>query len=209
MRVPLAPLPREEAATYIAERIAAAGCPTELVLPGAAAALHEFAEGAPGRINALADNALYEALLAGHSQLTRSDVERAHRDLGWGETGLVPIMEPVARIPRRPSSAQAERTDPLMLDAGDIDIAPPAAGLDPELDAVFEPPTRSAPPGGRGSAEAHRTVVMDFDASADPERTISPRARASRSAPKVQIADREAPPKSDDVDDLFMELLDD
>ena len=206
VRVPLAPLPRDEAASYVAERIAAAGCGNEIVLPGAVAALHEFSDGAPGRINALADNALFEAWLAGHTQLTRSDVERAHRDLGWGATHAA-FAEPAPRIPRRPTTAEAERTDPLMLGAGDLDMSPAAS--DPELDAVFEPPARSARPGGRGSAEAHRTVVMDFDASPDPERTIAPRPRALAERTKVQLDDRDAPPKSDDVDELFMELLDD
>jgi type II secretory pathway predicted ATPase ExeA len=209
VRVPLAPLPREEAASYVAERIAAAGCPSELVLPGAIAALHEFAEGAPGRINALADNALYDAWLAGHSQLTRSDVERAHRDLGWGAAASVSDASP--RAPRRPTSVQAERTDPLMLDAGEIDVSPPAAELDPELDAVFGPPTRGAHPvpEARGSSEAHRTLAMDFDASADPERTAAGRPRGLAERTKIALDDRDGPPKSDDVDDLFMELLDD
>ena len=205
VRVPLAPLPREEAASYVNERIAAAGCPGEIVLPGAVAALHEYSEGAPGRMNALADNALYEAWVAGHAQVTRSDVERANRDLGWSASPM-PHAESGARIPRRPTSAQAERTDPLMLGAGDIDVAPPA---DAELDAVFEPPPRSARPGGRGSPEAHRTVVMDFDTSSDPELTAAARPRALAERTKVQLDDRDGPPKSDDVDELFMELLDD
>jgi general secretion pathway protein A len=205
VRVPLAPLPRDEAASYVAQRIGAAGCGADLVLPGAIAALHELSDGAPGRINALADNALYEAWLAGHTQLTRSDVERAHRDLGWSATAAA-LPEPVARAPRRPTSAQAERTDPLMLVAGDLD----APSLDPELDAVFEPPARSAPrPGGRGSAEAHRTVMMDFDTGPDPERTMAPRPRMLAERTKVQLDDRDGPAKSDDVDELFMELLDD
>jgi type II secretory pathway predicted ATPase ExeA len=203
VRVPLAPLPREEAASYVAGRISAAGCPSEIVLPGAVAALHEFSEGAPGRINALADNALYEAWLAGHAQITRSDVERANRDLGWN---ALPHADAGPRVPRRPTSAQAERTDPLMLGAGEIDVAPP---VDPELDAVFEPPVRSARPGGRGSAEAHRTVVMDFDTGSDPELTAAARPRALAERTKVQMGDRDGPPKGDDVDELFMELLDD
>jgi type II secretory pathway predicted ATPase ExeA len=210
VRVPLSPLPREEAGSYVSARIAAAGCPTELVLPGAVAALHEFSEGSPGRINALADNALYEAFLAGHAQITRSDVERAHRDLGWGTPVSAVLPDAGQRTPRRPTTVQAERTDPLMLEAGEIDAAPPAE-LDPELDAVFEPPTRSAhsAPGGRGSAEAHRTVVMDFDAGADPERTVAGRPRTLAERTRIQLDDRDGPPKGDDVDDLFMELLDD
>ena len=34
-------------------------------------------------MNTLADNALFEAFLCGRRQMTRLDVERANRDLGW------------------------------------------------------------------------------------------------------------------------------
>jgi hypothetical protein len=34
-------------------------------------------------MNTLADNALFEAFICGRTQMTRVDVERAHRDLGW------------------------------------------------------------------------------------------------------------------------------
>jgi hypothetical protein len=50
---------------------------------------------------------------------------------------------------------------------------------------------------------------MDFDAGPDPGKTAAPRPRALAERTKVQLDDREGPPKSDDVDELFMELLDD
>src|SRR5262249_20507097 len=162
--VPLAPLGRDEAIGYLGARIEAAGGSAEILLAGASAALHELAGGAPGRINALADNALYEAWLAGHAQVARSDVDRAHRDLGWRPAE--------AEAAGRPTRAQAELTDPIL-----VDEVGAGADLEPELDAVFEPSARVA--GGRGSAEAHHTVVMDFDA--DPELTAAPRrAQAER-----------------------------
>jgi type II secretory pathway predicted ATPase ExeA len=151
VRVPLAPLECDEASAYLTARIEAAGGGADLLLPGAIAALHELAGGAPGRINALADNALYEAWRAGRAQIARSDVERAQVDLGWAEPGLA--THPLRRL----SPVQAEQTDPLAFEA--------PAVADPELDAVFEPPLPRREP--------------------------------------------EPPPKSDEVDDLFMELLDD
>lgn len=206
VRVPLAPLEREEANAYLAARIEAAGGSAEILLPGAGAALHELAEGSPGRLNVLADNALYEAWVAQHSQLARSHVEQAHRDLGWGEIG-----NPAHRVDsaRRAGSVQAEITDPLRFEATARGSAP-AADLDPELDAVFERPSGPRP-GGRGSPDAHHTVVMDFDAA--PARSAPPARRAIAEATRIQIEDAalEAPPKreGDEVDDLFMELLDD
>jgi type II secretory pathway predicted ATPase ExeA len=157
VRVPLAPLGREETVGYLAARVHTAGASADLWLAGASAALHELADGAPGRINQLADNALYEAWLAGREQVTCSDVERAHRDLGWGPPGAHAVL--------RPTPVEAELTDPLPFDER------AAADLEPELAAA--PPRRNA------------------------ERT------------RILTAECEAPPKGDDVDDLFMELLDD
>ena len=48
---------------------------------------------------------------------------------------------------------------------------------------------------------------MDFDA--DPELTAAPPRRAEAERTRVELSEREAPPKGDEVDDLFMELLDD
>jgi hypothetical protein len=192
VRVPLAPLARDEAIDYLAARIEMAGGSAELLLPGASAALHELADGAPGRLNALADNALYEAWVAGRTQVVRSDVERAHRDLGWGQPAA-PIPSP-----RRATPVQAELTNPFELERA-------APDLEPEIDPAFEPPAQRAA-GGRGSPEAHRTVVMDFDA--DPGRTLAP-ARGQAERTRIQVAERGVPPKGDEVDDLFMELLDD
>jgi type II secretory pathway predicted ATPase ExeA len=175
VRVPLAPLAREEATAYLAARVEAAGASAELWLPGASAALHELSGGAPGRINALADNALYEAWLAGRAQVTRSDVERAHADLGWGE--------PERAVPpaRRVAPAQAELTNPMAFEVSGVS--------DPELDAVFEPRPR------RGEEDS------------EPSAAPAPRAIAERT--RIDLDGAQPPPKGDDVDDLFMELLDD
>jgi type II secretory pathway predicted ATPase ExeA len=160
VRVPLAPLDREEAVGYLTARIEAAGGGADLVPASVSAALHELADGAPGRINRLADNALFEAWLAGRTQVTRSDVERAHRDLGWGLPG--------AHAALRRTPVEAELTDPLPFD----ERALPAAELDPEL-------------------------------------TAAPARRGQVARTRILTAEPEAPPKVDNVDDLFMELLDD
>jgi general secretion pathway protein A len=169
VRVPLAPLGRDETVAYLEARSAAAGGGADLWLPGASLTLHDLAAGAPGRINRLADNALYEAWLAGRTQVARADVERAHRDLGWSAGA------PETRNAMRPTRSEAEHTAPLPRErAGSGD-------LEPEIEAIFEP---TAP-----RANAHRGVA---------ERT------------QILAVDPEPPAKDkDDVDDLFMELLDD
>jgi len=190
VRVQLDPLAREEASDYLAARLEAAGGSAEILPPGASAALHELGEGAPGRMNALADNALYEAWLAQREQVTRSDVEQAHRDLGWD------AVETPKRSPRRGGSVQAELTDPLGLAGAD---------LDPELDAVF-----AADESRR--AEVVPTRAMDFDAKPAARGVTGRRDLAEATYIGIEDGDApEPPPKraADDVDDLFMELLDD
>src|SRR5262245_43382734 len=190
VRVPISPLAREEAVTYLAARVEAAGGSADLWLPGASAALHEFADGAPGCINRLADNALYEAWIAGRAQVTRADVECAHRALGWGR---------LAARTLRPTPVAAERTDPLPFEESAV------PDLDPELDAIFEPSAPRA--SGREAGPGHRTAVTDFEAA--PEVTKAPLRRAQAERTPIQLDEVEEAPKGDDVDDLFMELLDD
>jgi general secretion pathway protein A len=172
VRVPLAALSREEAVAYLGARVEAAGAGAEIWLPGATAALHELSGGSPGRINALADNALYEAWLARRAQVTRSDVERAHADLGWA------LHAHGVHLARRTTPVEAEQTNPMAFEVSD-----------PELAAVFEPRPRRAEP--------------------EPELTAAPPARAVAERTPIELDEPEPPPKGDDVDELFMELLDD
>jgi len=84
-RVAMRPHDPEEAAAYLSHRLRNAGGDLDLLLPGAVAALQQLGGGWPGRMNTLADNALYEAYLAGRNQVTRGEVERAGAALGWSE----------------------------------------------------------------------------------------------------------------------------
>lgn len=230
VRVAVPPLGRDEAAGYLASRIAAARGDGEILLPGAAVAIHELAEGAPGRMNILADNALYEAWLNARPQMARADVERAYRDLGWADVGRRDEADPTrpsaasraASAVRPHEPAQAEVTDPLGFEASVVGAAGAGslADLDPELDAVFE--HRSGPRReSRSFDESRSTAVMDFDAAPFVPDGGDPAARAASPLPPMPEATRieldeplDALPKlegegDDEVDDLFMELLDD
>jgi type II secretory pathway predicted ATPase ExeA len=211
VRVEMRPLPAEEAAAYLGHRLGVAGGDPELLLPGAVAALHELANGTPGRMNVLADNALYEAWLAGRAQVARSDVERAFADLGWGgafadlgwggAAAAEPRSAPAPSLRARAGRPLAETTSP--------DVESPSGSLDSELEAVFTP----APSAPRRAPEP-RTQVMDFDSgtSRRPVRPVPSRAAAAPTEIQLGPADvirRGAPPKDDEVDDLFMELIED
>jgi general secretion pathway protein A len=148
-RVALRSHDAEEAGAYLAHRLENAGGRLELLLPGAVAALQQLGGGWPGRMNTLADNALYEAFLAGRAQVTRSEVERAAASLGWAETPVAPET-PAPSAPRSaPAPAPARSVAEVM-----------SPELDGELEAAFEPaPQRTMRRPVPERAAAGRTTV--------------------------------------------------
>jgi len=81
VNVRLEPFDAETSARYLAERLAFARGKPDVLPPAAVAALHERSGGVPRMLNTLADNALFEAFLAGRGALSVNDVERAATDL--------------------------------------------------------------------------------------------------------------------------------
>jgi len=136
VRVELPSFAPEVAAGYLAHRITQVGGNPGIIDDGARTALWEFGRGYPGLMNTLADNALFEAFLCGRSQMTRVDVERAQRDLGW--SAVAPdASAPTAAV--APASAGRAAAAPEALAV----IADPALQdtlneLDPELAAMFK-----------------------------------------------------------------------
>jgi len=129
VRVHLDSFSPDVAADYLGHRIGLVGGAPELLDSGALAALHELGGGYPGRMNTLADNALFEAFLCGRSQMNRVDVERAHRDLGWAAAIPEPTDTSSAASPTPASAASAGTAGELQetLDQ-----------LDSELSTIFE-----------------------------------------------------------------------
>jgi len=83
-------------------------------------------------MNTLADNALFEAFICGRNQMTRVDVERAHRDLGWE------AVAPNASEPQ-PAQSPPAAVDPVLQQT--------LSELDPELASMFKAmPDTGAPP---------------------------------------------------------------
>lgn len=234
VQVRLQGLDIDEAGDYLGARVRAAGGEPELLLPGAVAALHETAEGAPGRMNILADNALYEAYAAGRPQVARSDVERAYTSLSWDRLSVLerdagPL--PIEAIPAVNSGAADAMAEAPALDFApslDLDAAPEnlAANLErahgenasrptarlashsaAQLDAVFD--TASSTP-----VESYATERVAFEAVSPP---VPPHPVAAVDATEIQletvdVLPDDGPPKDHDedaVDALFMELIDD
>lgn len=82
VRVRLQPLDMENTTAYLGHRLASVNGDPRLLPPPAVDALYKFGGGRPRLLNTLADNALFEAYLAGRPTLDPGDVERAAADLG-------------------------------------------------------------------------------------------------------------------------------
>jgi type II secretory pathway predicted ATPase ExeA len=152
-RVALRPFEPEESAAYLEHRLRSAGGEPELLLPGAVSALHQLGGGWPGRMNTLADNAIFEAFLAGRTQVTRSEVERAAVSLGWAEASAA--AQTASGASRTPAPrAVAEMND---------------RDVDAELEAAFEPVApRPAPRRPVPERAAAGRTVMAFQGPAEP-----------------------------------------
>lgn len=84
VRVRLQPLDMANATAYLKHRLAAVRGNPEVLPPNAIDSLFKFGRGRPRLLNTLADNALFEAYLAGRPAMEPRDVERAAADLGIG-----------------------------------------------------------------------------------------------------------------------------
>lgn len=160
--VHMQPLDATAGTFYLNKRVEQAGGDTSLLAEGAAAAIFDAAGGRPGLMNVLADNALYEAYLAGHRGVAPEDVATARAALGWDSMGAAgpasvhvtssdlsnPAPEPVeVEFPARKPKARPVAESTVLMDGG-VDDDPPAldllepmettdSGLDDDLDAVF------------------------------------------------------------------------
>ncbi len=119
VRVTLAPFDAETSRRYLAHRVEQGGGDPAIIGPDAVAALHELGRGMPGLMNTLADNALFEAFLFGRDAMARTDVERAHGDLGWNGAGA-PAAHAVSAAPAFLGVREVDsQLDAIFEDAGD------------------------------------------------------------------------------------------
>jgi len=110
VRVELAPFSPEAAAGYVAHRISQVGGDPGIIEGDALTALYELGRGFPGLMNTLADNALFEAFICGRNQMTRVDVERAHRDLGWAAEAPGACVPDAPELPATPADPALQQT---------------------------------------------------------------------------------------------------
>ena len=207
VKVRLEGLDEADAAEYIAQRlIGAAGTPS-LVSPAALESLHAYGRGLPGRMNTLADNALFEAFLCGRSQLTPSDVERAFADLQ--PLAVASASDPgAAATPRSVKSSNdaislATPMAPREI-ARPVEVASPIEELDREFEAVFESATLLETELYEGEPALDSALK-----SAPAELGQLPEGAATLTASGFEIP-KEGPPKDadDEIEDLLVEITD-
>jgi type II secretory pathway predicted ATPase ExeA len=203
VKVRLEPLDPTGAAAYLAHRIDAAGGNPAILDPGAVAALHALGGGLPGRMNTLADNALFEAFLCGRAKMTRTDVERASRDLGFGASEAAPL-------------APAPETHALVPVAPERVVRHAGVSASPEDSFGFGQPTSVARLPRRAELEMVDPIddslgELDSELEAVFETREAPRP-PQYAPPQRPRMPHQAPPKEpleDSGDDLLIELLED
>ena len=200
VRVRIQPLDVQSASAYLMHRLRVARGGPELFSPATLDVLYKFGRGRPRLLNTLADNALFEAYLAGRYAIDPGDVERAAADLCLdrespekaasrpmpGASATLNRPAAPARMPAvpAPSAAPAHRS---ALDLG------PDLGFDEELPA--------------GAWDAHAVDEIDLDLLAPaPAPRSNPRANApAAAAPPMRGAPHED--ATPELDGLFVELI--
>ncbi len=204
LRLVLPPLQPKEVVGYLHHRIRVAGGNPAILESAAVAALTRLGAGIPRRINALADNALFEAHVAGRVSATGVDVERAAAEVDLGGTLAVPAATRATVSPARSVEAPrtAERTaaaQPPQKRRESINSDDLLGGADVELElgeVVAEPTGRRAAPAPPA-------------ASAYLGEARSSRGRGDDLS--FQVSREQLPPDLDDaneLEDLFADIVD-
>jgi type II secretory pathway predicted ATPase ExeA len=201
VRVRLAPLDSASAAAYLAHRIRTVQGDPAILGADAVEALVCRGRGVPRLLNTLADNALYEAFLAGRKRVAEADVERAARDLGLEDPG-VPV---VALGADWDQDQQPDRTDPASR-AEDL-AAESSDSLELDLPSAAEPLSE-----GSFGEEAEPVLAQEPSAAemlTEPMLAEEPAVLEPLEAEPAFALPEDGPPKEgDDIDDLFADLVD-
>jgi type II secretory pathway predicted ATPase ExeA len=212
VHVRLRPLDAEAATQYVTHRVRRVGGSPAILDSSALQELIERSGGIVRRLNSIADNALFEAFLAGRNSATREDVKSAADELGTHEAtagSAKPATAAAAGAPRAAGArgGAAPRRQPTDLDS--VFDAPPMPSRGParaahaDMDEVVasatpQPRARAKPapmPAGRGAPD--KTMILsageDFDMEED--------------GFEMRPAPSSGPPKEEEIDDLFAEIV--
>jgi type II secretory pathway predicted ATPase ExeA len=176
VRVRLQPLAMEDATAYLAHRLTSVGGNPQLVSGAAMETLFKFGRGRPRLLNTLADNALFEAYLAGRPAIDSSDVERAAADLGVGpDPGTTFSEVSQAPAPVAAPSALAEVAPVLEMPVA-AEVAMPSLELTDETDdfvPLADTTDELAPPAPLEASGGLESVLEELESATFSDSTVS------------------------------------
>lgn len=209
VRVRIRPLDLASAAAYLRHRLTVARGRPELIPSATLEALYKFGRGRPRLLNTLADNALFEAYLAGRLAIEPGDVERAAADLGVDR-------DVMSGSDVRATSARASVSIPAPAPS----IASPAPA-DPELILTEELPASAWGMGSKGDFDLDLDLLDGRSAAASKMSTHAtprsvgststdvplPGAASGRNATVPRASQVVDPGGDPELDGLFVELI--
>ena len=128
VRVRMRPFDLENTAAYLAHRLASVSADASLLPPPVVEALYKLGGGRPRLLNTLADNALFEAYLAGRRFLEPIDIERAAGDLGIAPAPFASESRPSIASPPTREVDVAPQTMQASAVTGSPDLSDPFVG---------------------------------------------------------------------------------
>ncbi|MEE8581184.1 MAG: AAA family ATPase [Myxococcota bacterium] len=237
VRVRLQPMDEENASAYLAYRIGVVGGQSYIIPQEGVDALFKGSGGRPRLINTLADNGLFEAFLAGRPTLSAQDVERAAADLGIvpgdsdpagkapGRAANTPAASDSApaRQPQRPEPARprpspqpapdppyaVEITQPIMESVLEAAPAEPEVVAPARVEPIHEPAVVfEDAPAQAVVFEAESLVEADVPFASVPS-IDNELQRAAELAAEAVGALQDDAPDGEELEDLFIDLVDD
>lgn len=176
LRIDLAPLDATYSAQYLTHRILTAGGNPAILEAPAVDALIKASRGVPRHLNSLADNALFEAHLAGRVSTSADDVARAAADLRiWVEgeqTVAAPSADPVPESRPRQSAPRPVEPPQVAVPADQPGDASASLRVDPAPAAPEGFVSLEFGPGAPASSEnvsMSPMILSDDDVATDGE----------------------------------------
>jgi type II secretory pathway predicted ATPase ExeA len=225
VRVRLQPLDMADATKYLKHRISMVNGNPALLPPAAVDALYKFGRGRPRLLNTLADNALFEAYLAGRTTVDASDIERSAADLGIGPdpgstysrlsmtAAVPPIVEHTTTAVQGFSDLLSSDTDSDFIPELDLTdsmaiVEEPPAAATIDLDAGLEAALEDFATDVSEVAENFDTAEISSDGLILEDEPVAAVVEAD-SAQDTEIVEVVLAPiePGDEFDDVFVELI--
>jgi type II secretory pathway predicted ATPase ExeA len=206
-RIELKPLDEKFAVQYLSHRILTAGGNPAILDASAVQALVKASKGIPRYLNTLADNALFEAHVAGRVSASAGDVEQAAAELRpWAEDEDGDEPAPIASSsapaspPHRETTASAAMAQPAQAARAPEPVEAPSFEMAEVIASETEPPVAGTPSASGGED------AQWLDDSPSARQQAAPTSPAKPTSGMGELLGEE-PPARGELDDLFVDLV--